>query len=353
MTGAGDPRVAYCSVEDVRDALDLQPGSRAARRIPRAIYGSSTSIEGLLNRRFYPCTDVRWFDWPINYQYAMPWRLWLDNHEVLSVDSIATGGRTLVPDVDFILRPENTGPPYSHIEIRLSSGSMWASGSGTWQQAIGVNGVFGGCDDTEPAGTLAAAVTDTTGTTVTVSDSAAVGTLDSIRVGTEWTTVTSKGMTSTGTLAADLASSKGQTLATPTGSTWHVGETLLIDAERLRVVDTAGANLVVERATDGSVLAAHTTGAVIYTPRALTVTRGVLGSTAATHLTAAPVARLAVPELIRNLAIAQAITNLQQDSAGWQTDHSKEARITDAVAINDLRNEAYTRWARQSRIRAV
>ena len=353
MTGQGDPRVAYCSEEDVREALDIAPSGSARRRIARAILASSTSIEGLLNRRFYPQIDTRYFDWPLNGQYAPPWRLWLDNHEALSVSSIITGGRTLLPGTHFILRPENTGPPYSHIEILLSSGAALGA-TGTWQQAVQVNGTFGGCDDTDPAGQLTAAIPDTTSTPVQVSDSAAVGTLDTILIGTEWMTVTAKTLTTSGaTLAADLTASKGGTAVTVSGGTWHEGESILVGAERMRVTDVAGSTLIVQRATDGTVLATHTSGAAIYVPRQLAVQRGVLGSTAATHPNSAAVQHLTPPERVRDLAIAQAAVTLQQHSAGWQTSRGTEARITDQRSLDDLRDEAYTRWARQSRIRAV
>lgn len=350
---SADADVAYCSIEDVRGALDVAPGSSAARRIERAIYGASTSIEGLLNRRFYPMTDVRYFDWPLNYQYAVAWRLWLDADEVWSVDHIVTGGRTLLPGIDFILRPENTGPPYSRVEILVSGGKMWAPQAGSWQQAVAIHGVFGGCGDTNPAGALAGAITSTA-TTLTITDTNAVGTLDTIRVGTEWMTVTAKSWAAAGgALSADLAANKGITSITPTGGTYADGELILIGGEKMRITDQAGGSLIVERAVEGTVLAAHTTGATIYAPRALTVTRGALGSTAATHTDSSAVERLAVPALIRDLAVAYTVVNLEQDSAGWTTTKGEGGRVTAARDLDDLQDRAYTRYARQSRIRAV
>lgn len=354
MTGTGDPRVAYCTEEDVRDATDITPSASTSRRLARIIYGASANIEGLLNRRFYPQDDTRYFDWPLNYQYAVPWRLWLDNHEVLSVDTIVTGNRTLLPGTHFILRPENTGPPYSSIEILVSSDGMWSPGSGTWQQAIQVNGRFGGNDDTEPAGTLAAAIADATTTSITVTDSAAVGALDTIRAGTEWMTVTRKSMTTTGqTITGTVAASKGANTIPVSGGTWSEWETILAGAERMRIIDVAGGTLIVKRAIDGTTLAAHAPGDVVYAPRALTVTRGILGSTAASHSSGAAVSRLAAPELVRNLAVALSVVGVQQDSAGWMTSRGAEARVTDARAVDALTDQAYTRWARQSRMRAV
>lgn len=353
MTGQGDLRVAYCSAEDIRDALDLAPGSNAARRIARAVYSASTGIEGLLNRRFYPLTEVRYKDWPLNYQYAVPWRIWLDIDEVLDVTRIITGQQELLPDVDFLLRPENDGPPYSHIEIKLSSGAMWATGANTWQQAVAIHGTFGGCDATEPAGQLAGPV-DATTTSVAVTDSAAVGTLDTIRVGSEWMTVTRKRMTATGgALAGDVTAHKNATLLPTTGGPWHEGETLLIDGERVRVTDVAGSSLVVERNVDGTTLAAHADGAAVYALRHLTVVRGALGSTPAGHDDGAAVERLAPPELVRSLAIAETLMSGQLESMGYTSVKGDDGRAAAMRELNDLRDRAYTRYARQSRTRVV
>ncbi len=367
MAGQGDPRVAYCSAEDVRDALDIAPTAIAARKVSRAIMGAAGFVEGELNRRFYAELDTRYFDWPINYQYAAPWRLWLDSDEVWSATSIQTGlqrnpdgtlsvtptTQTLLLGRDFLLRPENVGPPYSHIEIIVSGHSMWSPADGTWQQAIAVNGEFGGCGDVEPAGQLKGALTSS-GTSITVTDSSTVGTLDTIYVDSEWMTVASKSMTSTSqVLAADLPASAAATVLTTFGGAWTEGETLLVDGERMRVQDVAGINLVVKRAQDGTPLAAHSTGTLIWAPRQLNLTRGVLGTVPAAHASNAPVQRLAVPDLVRNLSIAKAVTNILQDSSGWTTSKGQEARVTAVRELNDLANDAYTRWARQSRTRAV
>jgi hypothetical protein len=52
------------------------------------------------------------------------------------------------------------------------------------------------------------------------------------------------------------------------------------------VVDRYTATVIVERQWSGSVLAAHSSGDTIYAYRTLTVQRGQLGTTAATHTTA-------------------------------------------------------------------
>src|SRR3546814_20587325 len=90
------------------------------------------------------------------------------------------------------------------------------------------------------------------------------------------------------------------------GTLFFVGELILIDSERMRIVDITGNNLTVVRAYDGSTLAAPSLGADVYVYRSLTVERGALGTTAATHLDAASVTVWAVPASVKVLASGRA-----------------------------------------------
>jgi hypothetical protein len=112
--------VWYCTREDVKTALDSAETARNNAQIDRAINGGAGSVETQLNRRFYPWTGTRTFPWP-NQQYARPWRLWLDYDELISATTIVTGGTTLNVGTDVYLEPANTGPPYTRLEINLSS----------------------------------------------------------------------------------------------------------------------------------------------------------------------------------------------------------------------------------------
>lgn len=344
-------RVAYCTREDVAQVLDVTPGTRTDQVIDRAILASSASVEGLLNRVFYPALDTRWFDWP-NYQYARPWRLWLDRHEVISVTSM-TSGPVTVPASALILRPENTGPPFSHIETRLNSGYTFGAGTSTPQQSISVTGWFGFDRSTSPAGALAAEITDAA-TTLTVSDGSLVGVLDTLLIGDEYVTVTGRRSASTGqTLQAAVTAAKNDTAFRVTsGAGFGVGEILTVDAERVRVIDVTGNTLVVERAVDGTVLAAHT-APTVYASRALTVTRAQLGTTAAAHLAGSVVARHTPPALVRDLVIAETLVTGLQHSMAWTSTKGDGGRAETLTHLNDLRDKAYTQYGRQARTRAV
>lgn len=354
--------VWYCTREDVKQTLDSRESARNHALIDRCIEAGSRSIDGhqpgggLLHRRFYPETATRYFDWP-NHQYSRPWRLWLDANELISVSSLVAGGVTIA-STDYFLKCGSgyEGPPYTHIEIDLDSSAAFAAGN-THQRAIAITGVFGHSNDTTPAGTLAEAL-DASETGVDVSNSAAIGVGNIIIIDSERMIVTEKSMLTTGQTVqttALTAADNNVTVNVTDGTTFNVGETILIDSERMLVVDIAGNALTVRRAFDGSVLAAHNTGTTIYAPRTLTVTRGALGSTAATHSTSTTIYRHVVPGPVRELCIAEAITEMKQGSSGYaRTAGSGDAeRLVGGRGLADIREAAYLNYGRKARISAI
>lgn len=342
----------YCTREDVQTAIDSKFTARDTARIDRAVEAASRAIERTLHRTFYPWTGTRTFDWP-DCSYSRPWRLWLNQHELVSVSMLTSGGVTIAAS-DYFLRPD-AGPPFTHVEIDLDSSAAFSSGD-TYQRAISITGVWGFSADTAPAGTLTAAVSDTTSTTITVSDSAAIGVGHILTVDSERMLVTGRRMASTGqTLQAALTAAKDSTtVAVTNGAAYAYDEVILLDSERMLVVDIAGNNLTVRRAWDGSTLAAHT-GSTIYAPRSLTVERGALGTTAATHSNGAAISRHVVPGPVRQLAIAEALNTLFQETAGYsrQIGAGETARESYARGLKDLRDEVYATYGRKARIRAV
>lgn len=348
--------VWYCTREEVQEALDFKDTTRNSRVVDRAIGAASISINGQLRRVFYPTLTTRYKDWP-NWQYAYPWRIWLDADELISVNTLISGGMVIQPG-DYNLEPSSVGPPYTYIEMSLAASSMFSAGAETWQRSISVYGLFGFNADENPGGSLSVAVSDTTGTSITVTDSGAIGIGSLIRIDAERMIVSAKSMVDTGqTLQVGVtASASGVTIAVTDGTAYNVNEVLLIDAERMLIVDIAGDNLIVKRAWSGSVLAVHSMGADIYVGRLLTVSRGQLGTTASTHLVNAPVATQAYPPLINQLAVAESVNTLTETRAGY----SRQGRSTGTVAIEaqsqgltDLRAQAFSSLGRQSRSRAI
>ncbi|TDC63881.1 hypothetical protein E1258_09555 [Micromonospora sp. KC207] len=344
--------VWYTTREQVKAALDSVETARNNGQVDRAIAAATGTIEGRLHRRFYPWTGTRYFDWP-NGQYARPWRLWLDQHELISVTSLSSGGVTIGAS-DYFLRPYS-GPPYNRVEIDLDSSAVFGGGS-THQRDVTITGVWGYRDDESRAGTLAEAL-DASETAVDVTDSASIGVGSILRVDAERMIVTGKTMLDTGqnTGGALTASVADVSVTVATGSAYTVGETILIDGERMLIVDIAGNVLIVKRAWDGSVLASHSSGADIYAPRTLTVTRGALGTTAAAHDSATAVARHDPPPGIVRLATALALDDLLQQSSGYarEVGSGESQREASGRALRAVWDDAYTAYGRKARTRAV
>ncbi|MEU3527564.1 hypothetical protein AB0E62_27460 [Streptomyces sp. NPDC038707] len=349
----------YATREDVQRAMDSKPTARNTAQIDRALQSASRDVEHLCHRRFYPEQATRFFDWP-DSQYRPSWRLWLDDSELISLTSVSSGG-VAIPLDDVLLEPNRSGPPYNRIEISLGTSAAWGGGS-THQRDVTITGLWGYRNDETTAGTLTGAVSSTTATTVTVDGLAAatIGVGSVIRVDSERMLVTGRTMTDTGqTLGGSgLTAQQNNVAITVTdGSGYAVDEVLLIESERMLIVDIAGTTLTVKRGWDGSVLAAHPAGASIYASRSLTMARGALGTTAGTHTGGAAVVRWEPPGLVRDLVIAEAISRLTSETSGYtralRAGEGSGERNRDNGALALLRQAVYDAVGRKGRVRSV
>lgn len=356
-------RVFYCTREDVQDAFDVREAAHRSTQIDQAIASASDDIDGWLNRHKHglaPRTATRYFQWP-SRNYSPAWRLWLDENELVSVSTLTAGG-TGLSSVDYFLEPVNSGPPYTHIEIDLSSSASFTN-SGTAQRAIAITGVWGINDDQKDAGALESALSSSSTTTVDVTRSDIIGVGSLLTVDSERMLVTDKSSISSGqSLQSSMdALKQDQAVDVTDGSLFFRGELLLVDSERMRVVDISGNTLTVIRAYDGSTLAAHSASVTVSVYRRLTVERGALGTTGATHADAAAVTVWDIPSLVRDLAKAEAITRLEQEVSAYgarvySDEAERDSSGTEVVSgrgLTDLRKSCARRYKRKFRKAAV
>lgn len=353
-TNTSPDGIWYATREDVMGAFDVKQTARNRRYVDQALEAASRSVDGLCHRRFYPVQATRFFDWPPRAG-ATPWILRLNDKELISLATLASGGKTLTAD-QYNLEPINSGPPFNRIEIKLSSDASFGGGD-TYQRDTQGAGLWGYRLTETTLGATTTALSSATATALTVDGptSAEVGVGSVLRVDSERLLVTGRTQASTGQTGTLGAGKNDVTLTVANGAAYAVDEVLLLDSERMRVDDIAGNALTVERAYDGTVLAAHT-GATIYAPRTLTVKRGALGTTADTHASGATVYRWDAPGLVRQLTKAEAITQLTQERSGWflkaaMTGNS--AAKVSADALQTLRDQTYTEHGRKARHRAV
>ncbi|MFJ4837174.1 hypothetical protein [Streptomyces sp. NPDC088746] len=346
----------YATREDVKAALDVKATARADRQIDRALRTASRGVDALCRRRFYPELASRSWDWP-SAQRARPWRLWLDENELITVSEVTTGGEVVQAEAVF-LEPNAYGPPYNQVQLDMASSVPGWIGGDTHQRSITITGLYGYRDDETTAGATTGAL-DTTATALPVdaATSAAVGVGSLLRLDTERVIVTGRRQTDTGqTLTSDIdAQAKTVLIPATDGTEFAVDETVLLDGERLLVVDIAGDALVVRRAWDGSTIAAHTAGAAIYAPRTLVLARGALGTTAAAHANGATVHLFDPPALVHQLSLAEAINVLLQENAGWfrTATGGSTSREATLVALTALRTQTYDALGRKARLRGV
>lgn len=313
--------VFYCTREQFMSAGVITPSSQANRTVDRLLESKSRQIEESLGRSFFPYLQTRYYDFPTQFGQST-YRLYL-NGDLLEVVTLTIGGEVVASG--YFLEPVNyaTGydgaqDSYSRLEMDLSGSSSFSSGE-TTQRSIAIAGLWGYSNKSAPAGTLAVALSDTTGVTVILSDSAVAGVGDLIKIDSERMIITEKRLRDTGAnLNGGLDSEDSDTLVTLDDATLvHEGEIITVDAEKMYIDSIAGNDCIVERAVQGSVLAAHSTAVSVYAPRTATVERGAAGTTAATHLVSTAITRNVPPQLITDLCIAEAASTFYQEKAGY------------------------------------
>lgn len=342
-------RALYATREMVMDALDTKMSMYRASAVDRALASASDNVDGFTHRIFYPLTAIK--SWPYPNWQDESTTLWLDGNELASLTTLTSGGAT-IPSTGYYLEPQAYGPPYNRIEINRGSNSAFSAGSSGPQRAISVTGVFMGCPLDEPQIGTASIIASTASTSVTLTTPVGVGSI--LRIDSERMLVAEKTWTASGQTGTLATSISDQTLSVSDGTVFSFLEYLLIDAEIVQVLAVNSNVLIVKRAVQGSTLAAHATSAISWS-RTYTVTRGALGTTAATHAATTPVYRFTVPPLIEQLTIAYALDRGLQEITGYARiigsgDNERNASYR---GIRDLEADVRQAFGRLARFRSV
>lgn len=327
----------YATTADLRGRAGLSANPTDDRALTEALDTASRTVERVTGRRYYPTLTTRAIDWPglaaVNTHPTG--KLWLDDNELAATPTqVLVANQAWIHGTHYRVGP-NDGPPYRWLEPLPSATVNWTtSPTDVHVDAVEITAEFGYTNTATPVTSLAAAVTTTTETTITVASGARVGVGAALKIGAEWMIVEDVGWaaaadTLTPTLTADLA----DVSLTVTDSTAYTsGETLLIGLERMQVLDRPTSTTVrVRRAVDGTDTAAHTSGAAIQALRTATVERAALGTAASAHSSGATVARLDPPALVVKATLAAALVELADVNAHYQreigaAENAREAR---------------------------
>jgi hypothetical protein len=318
-------RPCYCTREEVMRALDIKPAAYTAPQIDRKLVAAAGAVDGMCKRKFYPEDTTYVFDWP-NYQYAYPWRLWLDQYEMAAQPTLVVSGTYLdtpvvIPTGTYFMDPINEGPPYNSLQLRRDLNSSFGNNT-TPQNDIGITGTFGFWTNTTPCGPIAAAITSTTQNTVQMAAGplAGAGVGDVLIIGSERMLVTdcnyiSTGIATTGS-GGNSAQNNDNTLTVPDGTQFSASEILLLDSEWMLIQTIYGNNIVVKRGWGGSVLTTHN-NPTIWANRLLSVNRGVLGTSPSTYTQGTQASISEVPGLVKDVAIATAVIGITNEPSAY------------------------------------
>lgn len=350
-------RVWYATREQVKASVEVSNSYRANRLIDRALADASDSADRLCRRVFYPRYAERKFDWP-NEDSPTPGRLWLGGQsELLELTYLESGG-SVISLANVLLYP-TSGPPYDRIELDQSASATFESGPTTQQTGL-FRGLLGSAPDRQvDVASVSAGGIGSADTTISVTDGSLIGVGSLLKIETERLIVTERmPLAAPGTLAAPGLTAEQRSITVPLSSATlapEPGETILIDGERMMVQDRTGTNVYVTRAVDGSVLAAHTAGAAVYTYRSLRVTRGAVGTTAAAHTADTTITAYEPPSSVNGLVVAEALNQVAQENAAYARvigsgENQREAR---GAGLADKRKRVRTELGRRVRMGAV
>lgn len=347
----------YCTREDVKNSLEIKHTADADALIDAKIPASSRSVEGQLHRpRFAPTLMTVKYDWP-NNSYAPAWTLELDSNELITITSVISGGVDITASC-ILRRGDDTDiPPFNRIEIDLSGSGSFAAGS-TWQRSIEVTGLHGYSNDEESIGVLAAQLADTEGATADITWSTPrLGVGDILRIDNERMFVTDRTWIDSGQTITDPLTASMANVAVPvsSGAAFAPGEVIIIDVERMKIIDVVGNTLSVKRQWDGTVLAAHADNAPIYALTGVRLARGQLGTTIAVHNAAAVIRRWITPTNLREFTKAETLVALEQDSAAWGrvVGSGASQRESNGAGLDDAREKAIQSLGRKYRLGGI
>lgn len=343
----------YCTREAVLEAVGASYTSRIAKLIDRQIGMACDAIDGKLHRRFYPEYRTFKLDYP-NWQLAPTWTLWLESNEIISLQSLTSGGHSIPTNAVLPRRSDDIDePPYDQLQIDLST-SYAFSASTTWQQAVEIEALTGYNATNTSLGVANLASTLNSSAVIAIFEPSdgiyniGVGRL--LLIDNEYIILTERSNVDTGDelQSAMAAQPNAVTVAVTDGTAFARGELLTIGSERMRIVDIVGNNLIVDRAIHGSILSTHSMSDTVYAARQFNLLRGQLGTTSAEHSTADIVYAHDVPPLIEELATALAVTGTEQSSAGYARNVGTETsqRDTDAPGLTALWVAAKTTYGR-------
>lgn len=327
----------------LNDTLDRHI-SAVTREIDDAIASNADGAS------FIPVTETRYFD---GNGLDHIWTPFLVSASTLKVDEDADGVYeiTLAANTDYWLWPDNEDAK-RRIDLNPESTQLGAFPSG--RRRVELVGQFAYSSLTTTAGTVTSGLAaSAAATTFEASNGSLIGVGDCLLIETEQVFVTDKtsldiAQNTSGALTASVTNTTVVLGGAPTVAV-KVGEILRIESEQMRVTAVnSTTSFEVERAWDGTTLAAHISGSDVFIFRTITIERGVNGTTAATHADASAISRYFPPADVNDWCIAEVVARFMQEQAGWgrEIGGGDGAREFRGGELRMLRERAIQRYRR-------
>ncbi len=338
----------YVTLEAVKTAGGIEGPDRDTA-LGRLIEAVSRAVDSATHTRFIPETAVRKYEF--NQRNVRGNRLYFD-HDLFSMTTLTDRGstkRALTEGTHYLLLPDNAGPPYYAAEILRSQGVGYEGGAATSQQSFEATGLWSATADTEAASEIAEdSVQDGSGTSLHVKDGSKVGVGDTLLIGSEQVFISARGdvdlaQNLSGALTSDETDTNVGLDGAPNDPV-NLGEVFRLDSERMRVTAiNSTTSFEVERAYDGTTLAAHSNTADIFIRRTYTMGRGVNGTTGVAHADDLAFTRYTAPSLIEEVVLAEVIQLFHRQESGFtQRVGAGESQVTiRPESIASLQKRAY------------
>ncbi|MBN8654826.1 MAG: hypothetical protein J0M11_03750 [Anaerolineae bacterium] len=312
----------FATVNEIHEGSELR-GSEKEFRVFEKLLAASQLLTMRVGH-FLPVLETRTLNAPkTSTKLFLPFSL-------LSLTSIVNDGTTLSGS-DYLLKPDGghwANGPYTYLEIDPDATNL--SAWDTDADGIVITGRLGLFNATLALGaTLGAALSDTTGTLLQVSNGAKVSPGAVLLVDSEWLFVreTTTPVTAVTTLGAAL-DANAETCTVASGAALNVGEIIRFDFEQAKVIDINSNSVYLQRGWNKTTKTSHLINANVDVYRKFTIDRGVNGSTAATHTQGTAISRQQIPADVNELTRKIAVRMLKDAATGYAGRTGDEATGT-------------------------
>jgi hypothetical protein len=344
----------YATRRQVKDAGRIF-GSDLNPVVDRIIEAVSRRIDAHVDRTgFIPKTQTRYYQWPQGLN--IEWLLEIEKHDLISITTLKTKAQSASPvtiaSSDYFLEPVNDGPPYSRVEIDLETSALFEQGGGP-QQAIEIVGEWGYQDVQRTVTNGFSTISGNTDVTFVAGGEVEVGDTVFLTDGVNSQRIFLKENRAVNTAelldGAVTASVADNVITVDDASVFAVNEIIQVGTEKMLVlaIDNVNETLTVQRAYDGSILAAHADNAIIQDFRTFTVEQGVNGTTEAT-IPSTSAGVYEVPMDVNQACIEAAVAAFQREQAGQGNQTGSGDSVTTVIdSVIEPALKGYRVWRRQ------